>query len=159
MDDDVTRIPLRNRRGAVVAHTLVDTADVALVESGGPWRLSTRGYVARTRGKEVVYLARFLHGLNRGDAGEVDHINGDPLDNRRSNLRVVSHEQNMQNVRPRIRSTSRYRGVHWEASTQSWRAVCQISGVRFSVGRFKNEIEAAHAAHQFRLANMPGAVD
>lgn len=48
------------------------------------------------------------------DKMEVDHINGNGLDNRKSNLRVCSHRQNIQAGRKKKRATSKFKGVNWE---------------------------------------------
>jgi hypothetical protein len=159
MDENVTRIPLCRKDGSVRAYALIDAADAELVEATGPWRYSSRGYVARTKGKSVFYLARVLLGLAAGDRREVDHINLDPLDNRRSNLRVVSHQANMQNTRARTNSSSAHRGVYWDKATSKWRAMGHINGVGYHLGRFTDESAAADAARAWRLANMPGALD
>lgn len=56
-----------------------------------------------------IYLHRFI--MNAPKGIEVDHINGNGLDNRRSNLRLVSHEENMQNQTKPTRAVSGFRGV------------------------------------------------
>ncbi len=64
------------------------------------WRRSPSGYIycaTSVGGRPVtLYLHREIAGLTPGDGLEVDHINNDRLDNRRSNLRVLTHAQNRQ---------------------------------------------------------------
>jgi hypothetical protein len=77
---------------------LVDDADVPLL-SGKRWHAqpsSTGKYYAAYRGSvKPVYMHRLI--TSCPDGLEVDHINHDTLDNRRSNLRVVTHAENMRN--------------------------------------------------------------
>ena len=74
-------------------------------------------------------------------AEEIDHINGDPLDNRWGNLRAATKTENMRNRRCRSGSTSKYLGVYWNSNAAKWQA--QI-GFRY-IGSFVCEIEAAKA--------------
>ena len=83
---------------------LVDDADAELVR--GPWHTTkganTRYAVRRIRtphGRISIQMHRVILGLPRWERGgvEVDHINRDGLDNRRSNLRIVSHADNAAN--------------------------------------------------------------
>jgi hypothetical protein len=69
---------------------------------------------------------------------ETDHINGNTLDNRKENLRHVTHRQNMQNRHQR--KTSRFPGV--SAFRDKWRSDIRIKGKSKYLGIFKDEMEA-----------------
>lgn len=70
-----------------------------------------------------------------------DHIDGNGLNNCRSNLRKVTCSQNQMNTSKRLNCTSKYKGVCWSRRLNKWR--CQI--LRFHLGLFDNEIDAARA--------------
>lgn len=75
-------------------------------------------YEYKPSGNRMIYMHRMIMGVN---GGEVDHINGDPLDNRRENLRVVTHQQNHFNMKKMSTiASSKYRGVCWSKDHQSW---------------------------------------
>ena len=75
---------------------------------------------------------------------EVDHINGDGLDNRKVNLRVATHAQNMANSRHTMsKNHSGYRGVYNKRGR--WYAQITIRGHCFYLGIYQNPIDAAHA--------------
>jgi len=76
---------------------------------------------------------------------EVDHRNGDGLDNRKSNLRICTHKQNIRNSRKRAKASSRYKGVSWHKHSRAWRAYIKTRGKQFHIGLFDNEQDAAHA--------------
>ena len=102
-----------------------------------------------------VSLSRLIAGLEPGDTRETDHINGNSLDNRRVNLRIVSRQEQQQNLLPvRERNgkppASRHRGVTWVASRQRWFAAAQVCGKRVFAGSFQDEDDAAVAAHEKR---------
>ena len=160
MDENVTRIPLRNRAGEVVAHALVDTADAALVS--GRWYLSD-GYAVQGHwtGKQMrkIGMHRLLLGLASGDGLTVDHIDRDKLNNRRTNLRIATQKVNAQNRSSRRISSSRFRGVSWHQGRRQWRAFVGVDGRMHFLGWFDDELEAARVARDFRLEHMPGAVD
>lgn len=75
-----------------------------------------------------------------------DHINGNTLDNRRSNLRVVTRTQNNQNVTIRKHNKSGYKGVSLEKKTGRWVAVIQANNKRIHLGTFDTP-EEAYAAY------------
>ena len=75
---------------------------------------------------------------------EVDHINGDKLDNRKDNLRFCTHQQNMVNWNNK-RGKSKYRGVSWCKRDKKWKAQIQSHSKNRLIGRFREEEEAAKA--------------
>jgi hypothetical protein len=76
---------------------------------------------------------------------ETDHINHDRLDNRRDNLRVVTHAQNQMNKKKQIDNTSGYKGVSWHKQKNKWIAKIQVVNRQKHLGCFTDMIEAAKA--------------
>jgi hypothetical protein len=117
--------------------------------------------VRKSIGRDVYYT----HAAKRGEHGEhlttsmhveimgvhpgmdIDHINGDGLDNRRSNLRVCPHQKNAWNAIRRNKSTitSGYKGVSWYRRDSRWRAYVVIDAKQTHLGYFDDEVEAAMA--------------
>ena len=75
----------------------------------------------------------------------VDHIDGNGLNNRKSNLRVCTQAQNSLNSRPRRNSSSRYKGVSFYKRDKIWQAQIFYNFRTINIGRFDDEIEAALA--------------
>lgn len=76
----------------------------------------------------------------------IDHINHNPLDNRKSNLRIVSRRQNLQNQKRE--TSSKYPGVNWDKNASKWRAKIKLNGKLKHLGLFDDEREAAKAYEQ-----------
>lgn len=132
---------------------LVDEAD--FVRLGHlPWTWDGR-YVRRRGDVGTVYLHREILGLARGEAGRGDHFDGDHLNNRRSNLRVVTDQGNGENKSGWRGASSAHRGVSWDKRKGSWRAQVTLRGVNHWLGNFEDEGEAARAASEFRAKHMP----
>ena len=66
-------------------------------------------------------MHRYILNLKKGDM--IDHINGNGLDNRRSNLRICTHTQNQANRRLSKNNTSGYKGVWWSGINNKWISV------------------------------------
>ena len=76
----------------------------------------------------------------------VDHENGDTLDNRRANLRLATHYQNTCNRRKiKSKTSSRFIGLYFEKRSSRWVTAIKNHGKKIYLGRFKSEIDAAHA--------------
>lgn len=74
---------------------------------------------------------------------QVDHINGDSLDNRRCNLRLANQSQNAANKS--AMGKSKYKGVCWVARIRKWSAQIKKDGQKFWLGTFDTEEAAARA--------------
>jgi len=82
----------------------------------------------------------------RPDEGsDVDHISGDKLDNRRGNLRICSHQQNMFNQKMRCTNSSGYYGVSRSSKTGKFEAYLHIDGRKKYLGTYDSAEQAAVA--------------
>jgi hypothetical protein len=126
--------------------------EIKAIKWNAHWRRSAFYASARVKltpgrkGKSLmISMHRLIVGAAEGDI--VDHINGNTLDNRRSNLRICSRAQNKQNARKKSQSASQYKGVRYrpgkKTTTPPWMAVITANGERLCLGRFATEIEAA----------------
>ena len=90
------------------------------------------------------YAHRLIWGLHYGESptGHIDHINGIKYDNRISNLRVVTHQENMKNQSMYVNNTSGVCGVYLYKPTGKWKAQIKIDGRNRSLGCYTT-IEAA----------------
>lgn len=87
--------------------------------------------------------------MNCPDGLEVDHINRNKLDNRKSNLRIVTRQQNMCNKGSYINSISKYKGVSWHKKDQRWYAQIRFNRQLYFIGSFENEDVAAAAYNHY----------
>lgn len=102
-----------------------------------------RGYIRGRREETHTYLHRVLLGAVAGQ--EVDHINGNGLDNRKANLRFCTRSQNNANRQTTQSRSSPYKGVHFEKQTGKWRAEIHKDGKKYRLGRFERIEDAAEA--------------
>ncbi len=114
---DGTEVPLQNG-----GHTIISNVDLPIVQEF-KWYKSCN-YVYCTK-RSIGSLHRFILKPNKGEI--IDHINGDPLDNRRENIRVATKSQNLQNARKRknhggVPTTSLYKGVCYDKKAGKWMA-------------------------------------
>jgi len=143
METNVVKIPLDKGLFAVI-----DQQDFELV--------SKYRWYAR-KGKNGVFYATstlfkniHMHRIILGATTElVDHKNQDGLDNRRCNIRLVTHLQNNCNKRSYQKVSSKFKGVYWNKTKQKWSSQITPPGQRTKhVGHFKSEIEAAKAYNE-----------
>lgn len=91
--------------------------------------------------RRSVYLHREVLGLKSGERLVVDHIDGDGLNNRRSNLRAITHRENIRNVvGPRRDNTTGYLGVYRVGSR--FQAKIMTNGSYKNLGMFATPDEA-----------------
>lgn len=98
----------------------------------------------RTERLHRIILSRML-GRDLTNKEDTDHINTNPLDNRRENLRLATRSQNLQNTPKRRDNTSGYKGVYYHRQSGKWQATIQKNGRRYSLRYWDTPEEAYHA--------------
>ncbi len=100
-------------------------------------------YAARSGGpgKPMRFLSREI--LQAPTGLIVDHINGDTLDNRRSNLRLATPAENRRNTKKQEGHTSKFLGVFWAGYAKKWASQIQLGGKSCHLGYFLDEEDAA----------------
>jgi len=153
MNNSTISIPLsKNGKHAGLYTAIIDEcdSDIALLN----WTLSKRKfteYAYRNIYQDSKHIKGFfLHrvimarviGRELEDNEFVDHINGNGLCNLRSNLRIVTNQQNMMNRKIHKDNKSGYKGVCWVKKAKKFCAQIQISGKRIHLGLFDSADEA-----------------
>lgn len=110
---------------------------------------SVKGYAVVRIDNTLHYLHQILAKSflnNPNHLPQVDHIDGDPMNNDIKNLRWVSNQQNQVGYKKKTTGTSsKYRGVSWDKSRGKWEAKLCRNKKTHHLGRFDSEIEAARA--------------
>jgi hypothetical protein len=150
-------IPLTAAKAA-----MVDDADY-------PWLIKYRWYAAFDKPTNKYYARRHLAvrvnkykkiRMHREIMGvvdpkiQVDHKNGDTLDNRRENLRIATSAQNNANHRMHKSNKSGFKGVCWDKRRQRWRATI-FKGKQYYLGYFDTP-ESAHDAYVAKALELFG---
>jgi HNH endonuclease len=133
----------------------------------------TRGYVALVDDDDFKFVSQFSWHVYIGKSGiyamawtrrvngvrlkvrmhkailpfpEIDHRDGDGLNNQKHNLRACTRQQNIQNTKARSGTLSPYKGVILERKNGKWRAsIMPANGIRISLGAYFTQEEAARA--------------
>lgn len=139
LDPSIRLIPLTQDQNAVV-----DAADYEWLNQWN-WvaykNPHTQTFYASRR--PSIHMHRVIMGAPQGVL--VDHKNHDTLDNRRSNLRLCTNQQNQQNRRLSKGNTSGFKGVSWHRGTKKWAARIRVGGKQKTIGYFSDPKEAANA--------------
>lgn len=123
--------------------TLIDEIDLDPIRDYN-WCLNN-GYLYGVNGK---YIGQLFHRMIAERMGldlsnEIDHIDGDILNNKRNNLRSATHSQNMFNRKKQKNNTSGYRGVSWHKRAKRWSAYIRYQKKLIHLGYFDGLIQAA----------------
>lgn len=138
--------------------TYVDDVDADLAElkwqahfvpsyaNGGNYVVIRSATVALLK-RRAIYMHRVILGRMLGyelaTHEQVDHVNRNPLDNRRENLRLATVAQNNYNHTRQQNSTSGYKGVAWHEKLQRWRAYIYDRKRQVHLGLYDDPVEAA----------------
>ena len=131
-------------------YTIVDNDDCRYLNQWA-WGLheSKRPYVTRWDKTASTRMHRLIMGSPIAEF-VVDHINGNPLDNRRFNLRICTPAENSRNKRPKVNGSSRFLGVNFCKKTKLWAAAIKaIVLARFPSEELAAKIYDIHAIKEY----------
>ena len=146
-DGDVAYVPLTRGHYATI-----DAEDAPLVEGSNWCAMSEKArmhYAVRTRllsnGEfQTIFMHRLIAQAYSGTI--VDHVNHDPIDNRKTNLRLCSYTENGQNSRKKTPGKSNLKGVCWHNQKEKWFARITVNKKQIYLGLYDTE-EEAHKAY------------
>lgn len=156
------RKPLLYRVEGAIAHVTmcgktftIDAEDLPLLDG---WTLNISHRYVMVVGTQAVtprfraHLSRVL--MNAPSHMEVDHISGDPMDNRKCNLRVCTRVENSRNTKSHAQGRSQYKGCSYnrtQGGKRKWKAELHNQGTRHYLGYFLTADEAATAYNEKAL--------
>lgn len=157
VEGNIAYVPLTKGYEAII-----DATDMLLVDRG-PWCVTYSGrrpgqkpkaYAQRQEGSRKNRQRILLHRLimNAPDDMQVDHVNGDTMDNRRSNLRLATPRQNQQNRGMSPLNTSGIKGVRFDMRRGRWFARIRVDGRTTFLGYHETKESAAEAYEAACLA-------
>lgn len=147
VEGNIAFVPLSQGKEAIID---VDDAEEigavnwSCVATGGLF-YAFRNEPCEQGGKRVLYLHRAI--MHPPLGMQVDHVNGDGLDNRRCNLRVVTATENQRNKRRNRNNASGVSGVSYATRDRTWIAAIKVGGKGHILGHFK-EFDDAVAARR-----------
>jgi len=115
---------------------------------GGKGHSNGKGRIKIKLKKGIFYAHRIIWEMHFGKIPNgliIDHMNGNPSDNRIENLRLVTHEGNMQNIRKPM-STNKCGLLGVSAKKHRWAATIRFQGKKKHIGYFATK-EEAHVAY------------
>lgn len=137
--DDIAYIILYNNKNEISAKALIDKEDIDKVKDY-KWCKDANNYVRNSK-------QEYLHRIIVGEASfYVDHINGNTLDNRKSNLRICNNADNLKNrVKLPKNNTSEILGVRFRKDRNKWYAEIQYNEQKVRLGSYTNKEDAIKA--------------
>lgn len=143
---DHAEIYLIDRNNDICAKALIDLEDVDKIKSIKWHRSDSQRHTYYCVSNNSTY--RRLHRLILGITDKnvvIDHINHNGLDNRKSNLRICTNQQNICNCNTPKNNKSGYKGVYWSKERNKWCAQISINNKTKSLGRYNTIEEAIEA--------------
>ena len=120
--------------------------------------INKRGYV-EIRYNHKTYAAHriawYLHTKQDPGALQIDHVNGNPSDNKIANLRLATAGQNAKNIRKKAGTASKHKGASWHKRSGKWQSQIRVDGQNIYLGCFKTDYEA-HLAYCKAAAKLHG---
>lgn len=114
------------------------------------WRITNVGYVVGRKDSKIVLMHRIVMDAPdyKNQKLDVDHINHCTVDNRKNNLRLISHQQNLMNQKLSCNNKCKHKGIYYDKERNKWRAEIKFNQKKYRLGRFNTIEEAIEARKQ-----------
>lgn len=152
VENNIAKMKLYNNKNIPTSETDFDEEFIDNIKQFTWFKQNQFGYVSChfkdvNGNKRCMQLHRYILYLNGNldHSLDVDHKDGNPLNNLKNNLRICTASQNTRNSRRKRNSISQYKGVSFFKRDQKWKAEIYINGKNSFLGLFINEIDAAKA--------------
>jgi len=100
---------------------------------------------------KLYKVHRIIYAMHHGIVPPcIDHIDGNPLNNRIENLRAATHSENMYNLGAKSNNKTGEKGVFWDGINQRWGAYCYVKGKKIYAGYHKKFESAVDAVRELR---------
>lgn len=137
--EDYAEVIIYNKQCEEIARALIDLDDVEKIKNY-KWYMR-KDYIINDT---VGYMHRFI--TNCSPDKVVDHINNNPLDNRKANLRICTQTENLMNRKKQKTNTSSiYKGVSWKKPNNKWSVQIRVNKKLKYIGYYDDELEASIA--------------
>jgi len=143
----MNKIKLYDRYNNYKGSTLVSPSDYTHLNQFN-WNINTRGYINGHINGKTVLMHRYICQVRKKcdiEGKIIDHINNNPLDNTRGNLRCTNHYGNNINRSKAKNMTSKFIGVYYNKEKQKWKSAITVNGEKIFIGYYDKEIDAAKA--------------
>lgn len=146
--EDYAIVEIRNKQQEYIADCIIDIEDVERIKPF-KWRLSKKAHeelrqslvvTGNSTTNKTIAIYRLI--MNAPDGIQVDHIDNDRLNNRKSNLRLCTNQENQINVPKQKNNSSGFKGVWFDKSREKWVAEIRHNKIKVQLGRFSNYNEA-----------------
>lgn len=125
-------VVLKNGSGKEVGRALIDKENFGSIKQYH-WSYDKDGYAVTCKNGKRILMHRLIMDI-KSRKKDVDHINHDRLDNRKSNLRICSRSQNNMNHRVRRDSSTGVKGVTWNKFKQKWEVRIYVNKKKIYLG-------------------------
>jgi len=115
------------------------------------------GYALVNVGGRLLLAHRIIYAIVTGNipAGVIDHVDGNPMNNRIENLRDVSQSENLHNRKMNKDNSSGFQGVYWHAQCQKWMAKIRVNNRLIHLGLFDDINDAVEARKMAKIRYHP----
>ena len=135
--DNYAEIITLDRYDNETNRAIIDLDNINLIKQYRWYFDKSSGYIcARLTDRKIIGIHRFL--LNPDKTEHIDHINRNKLDNKKSNLRICSNQENAFNTNLNSKNTSGHKGVWYDKARNKWASEIMFNYKKIFLGRFEN---------------------